>query len=120
MPKIRKNIEELSVIVNEMKGIECEKNDIETMSEYYNVTANLKEIRNKLFGNDYIKELLKDKGRIILYNSKKQMRNIYLLVVNHYTDYDGEIWCLSVNGDQNEVMKYKNSKESKEKNRVRK
>ena len=115
MPKIRKNIEELSVIVNEMKGIECEKNDIETMSEYYNVTANLKEIRNKLFGNDYIKELLKDKGRIILYNSKKQMRNIYLLVVNHYTDYDGEIWCLSVNGDQNEVMKYKNSKESKEK-----
>ena len=38
-PKIRKTIEELSTIVNEMKKIECEKKekneDIETISEYY-------------------------------------------------------------------------------------
>jgi hypothetical protein len=43
------------------------------------------------------------------------MKNIYLLVVNHYTDFNGEIWCLSVSGDENEIVKYKNSEESKKK-----
>ena len=36
------------------------------------ISKNLREIRNKLYGKDYIKELFKDKGRIILYNSKKK------------------------------------------------
>ena len=115
MPKIRKEIEELSKVANEMKKIECEKNDIETISDYYKSTKRLRDIRNKLYGSDYIQKLFFDKGRIILYHSKKRMKNIYLLVVNHYTDFNGEIWCLSVSGDENEIVKYKNSEESKKK-----
>jgi len=115
MPEIRKKIEELSKVANEMKGIECEKNDIETISEYHKTTEKLKNIRNKLYGSDYIKEILKEKGRIISYFSKKKMKNIFLLVVNHYTDFNGEIWCLSVSDDENDLIKYKNSEESKKK-----
>ena len=110
MPKVRKKLEELSKIVNEMKKIECEKNDIETMSEYYISSMNLIKIRKKLFSNDYIKQLLKDPGRIILYNDEKKMKNIYLLVVHHYTEFNGEIWCLGVTGDSNDIIEYKNSK----------
>ena len=115
MPKVRKKLEELSKIVNEMKKIECEKNDIETMSEYYISSMNLIKIRKKLFSNDYIRQLLKDPGRIILYNDEKKMKNIYLLVVHHYTEFNGEIWCLGVTGDSNKIIEYKNSKDFKKK-----
>ena len=111
MPKVRKKIEELSKIVNEMKKIECEKNDIETMSEYYISSMNLIKIRKQLFSNGYIKQLLKDPGRIILYNDEKKMKNIYLLVVHHYTEFNGEIWCLGVSGDSNEIIEFKNSED---------
>ena len=115
MPQIRKKIEELSKVANEMKKIECDKNDIETISDYYKSTENLRDIRIKLYSSDYVKPLLKDKGRIVLYHSKKRMKNIFLLVVNHYTDYNGEIWCLSVSGDNNEIVQYEKSEESKKK-----
>jgi len=115
MPKVRKKLEELSKIVNEMKKIECEKSDIETMSEYYISSMNLIKIRKKLFSNDYIRQLLKDPGRIILYNDEKKMKNIYLLVVHHYTEYNGEIWCLGVTSDSNKIIEYKNSKDFKKK-----
>ena len=108
MPKVRKNIEELTKIVNEMKKIECEKNDIETISDYYLSTKNLAKIRNLLFTNGYIQPLFKDNGRIILYNDENKMKNIYLLVVHHYTEFDGEIWCLSVSSDSKEIAKFKN------------
>ena len=115
MPEVRKNIEELSKKVNDMKKIECEKNDIETISDYYIAHKNLIEKREKLFKNDYISQLLKDKGRIILYNDKKKKKDIYLLVVHHYTEYDGEIWCLYVSDDQKEIMEYKNSEDFNDK-----
>ena len=98
-----------------MKKIECEKNDIETISDYYMAHKNLIEKREKLFKNDYISQLLKDKGRIILYNDKKKKKDIYLLVVHHYTEYDGEIWCLYVSDDQKEIMEYKNSEDFNDK-----
>ena len=115
MPQIRKNIEELSNLANGMKKIQCEKNDIETISDYYTSTKNIRNIRNKLYSSNYVQPLFFDKGRIVLYNSKKRMKNIFLLVVNHYTDFNGEIWCLSVSGDQNEIVQYEKSEESKKK-----
>jgi len=63
----------------------------------------------------HIKELFKTQGRIILYNSKKSLKNIYVLVVNHYTDYDGEIWCLRVDDNENTITEFENSKEAKSK-----
>ena len=114
MPKIKKRIEELTEIKNGLKKIEC-KNEIETMSEYYNSTINLKNCRDKLFRSQYIKELLKTQGRIILYNSKKSLKNIFVLVVNHYTDYNGEIWCLRVDGNESVITDFENSKEAKSK-----
>ena len=83
MPKIRKEIEELSKVANEMKKIECEKNDIETISDYYIAHKNLIEKREKLFKNDYISQLLKDKGRIILYNDKKNSNSILNLILHN-------------------------------------
>ena len=112
MPKIKKRIEELTEIANNLNKIEC-KNDIETISEYYSTSLNLNKCRNKLFRSEYIKGLFKTQGRIILYNSKKALRNIYVLVVNHYTDYNGEIWCLRVDGNENVVTEFQNSKEAK-------
>ena len=114
MPKIQKKIEELTEKKNNLKKIEC-KNDIETISEYFMLTNNLRKNRDKLFRNQYIKPLFKTQGRIILYNSKKSLKNIYVLVVNHYTDYNGEIWCLRVDGDENVVVEFENSKEAKSK-----
>ena len=95
MPEIKKKIEELTEKQKNLKKIDC-KNEIETISEYYSSSVNLRQYRNKLFSHQYIKPLFKTQGRIILYNSKKSLKNIYVLVVNHYTDYDGEIWCLRV------------------------
>ena len=111
MPKVRKNVEELSKVVNDMKKIECEKNDIETISDYYLSNINLIKIRKQLYSSDYIKPLFKNTGRIVLYNDERKMKNIYLLVVNHYTDFNGEIWCLSVSDDSKEIAKFKNSKD---------
>ena len=34
-------------------------------------------------------------------------------MVNHYTDYNGEIWCLRVDGNENVVTEFQNSKEAK-------
>jgi superfamily II RNA helicase len=112
MPEIKKKIEELTEKQKNLKKIDC-KNEIETISEYYSSSVNLRQYRNKLFSNQYIKPLFKTQGRIILYNSKKSLKNIYVLVVNHYTDYDGEIWCLRVDGDENIVTEFENSKERK-------
>ena len=112
MPKIKKKIEELSEKIDNLEKINC-KNEIETISDYYSSTLNLRQCRNKLFRNEYIKTLLKTQGRIILYNSKKSLKNIYVLVVNHYTEYDGEIWCLRVDGDENVITEFENSKEAK-------
>jgi len=112
MPKIKKKIEELTEKQKSLKKIDC-KNEIETISEYYSSTKNLEHYRDKLYSNEFIKPLFKTQGRIILYNSKKSLKNIYVLVVNHYTDYDGEIWCLRVDGDENVVTEFENSKESK-------
>ena len=112
MPKIKKKIEELTEKINKIKSIEC-KNDAETMTDYYMASINLRKCRNKLFRSEYIKPLFKTQGRIILYNSKKSLKNIYILVVNHYTDYNGEIWCLRVDGNENVVTEFENSKEAK-------
>ena len=112
MPEIKKKIEELTEKQNNLKKIDC-KNEIETISEYYSSSLNLNNYRNKLYSNEYIKPLFKTQGRIILYNSKKSLKNIYVLVVNHYTDYNGEIWCLRVDGDENVVTEFENSKERK-------
>ena len=112
MTEIKKKIEELTEKQKNLKKIDC-KNEIETISEYYSSSVNLRQYRNKLFSNQYIKPLFKTQGRIILYNSKKSLKNIYVLVVNHYTDYDGEIWCLRVDGDENVVTEFENSKERK-------
>jgi hypothetical protein len=112
MPEIKKKIEELTEKQKNLKKIDC-KNEIETISEYYSSSVNLRQYRNKLFSNQYIKPLFKTQGRIILYNSKKSLKNIYVLVVNHYIDYDGEIWCLRVDGDENVVTEFENSKERK-------
>ena len=43
------------------------------------------------------------------------MKNIYILVVNHCTDYNGEIWCLRVDGNKSVVTEFENSKEAKSK-----
>jgi antiviral helicase SKI2 len=112
MPKIKKKIEELEEKTKKLKGLEC-KNDIETMTDYYMASSNVRKCRNKLYRSEYIISLFKTKGRIILYNSKKSLKNIYVLVVNHYIDYNGEIWCLRVDGDENVVTEYENSKEAK-------
>ena len=114
MPDIKKKIEDLTQIVNGLNKIEC-KNEIETISEYYGTSLNLRKCRDKLFSSPYIKPLFKTKGRIILYNSKKTLKNIYVLVVNHYTEYEGEIWCLRVDGNVNVVKEYENSKEAQSK-----
>ena len=115
MPETKKKIEELTEKINKMKKIECNKSEIETMSEYFMVNINLRACRDKLFRSQYIKELFKTQGRIILYNSKKSLKNIYVLVVNHYTDYDGEIWCLRVDDNENTITEFENSKEAKSK-----
>ena len=115
MPEIEKKINELTEKTKNMKKIECNKSDIETMSEYLIVNIDLRACREKLFRSQYIKELFKTQGRIILYNSKKSLKNIYILVVNHYTDYDGEIWCLRVDDNESTITEFENSKEAKSK-----
>ena len=114
MPDKKKRIEELTEIVNGLKKVEC-KNEIETISEYFGTSSSLREYREQLFKSPYIKPLFKTQGRIILYNSKKCLKNIYVLVVNHYINYSGEIWCLRVDGDENTVSEFENSKEAQSK-----
>ena len=112
MPKIQKRIEELTEKKKNLKSIKC-KNDIESMTDYYMASLNVRKCRKQLYRSQYINPLFKTEGRIIVYNSKKRLKNIYVLVVNHYIEYKGEIWCLRVDGDENVVTEYENSKEAK-------
>ncbi len=95
MPQIEKKIEELTVKVNNLKDINCVIcND--NIEEYYKLNKNLENNRKSLFNITFINNLLKDKGRIIEYYDKNKNKYFYASILNYYTDYNGEIWCIIV------------------------
>ena len=110
MPETVKEIKELTNEIDKMEKIDC-VNDIETISEYYIDNIKINNYRRKLFEQGHIQNLLTN-GRIIIYNSRKLLKNIYLLVINNYTEYN-QIWCLRVDGDKKVVSDFENSKEAK-------
>ena len=107
MPLIRKNIEEGEKKLNQCEKIDC-MYDIESIGDYYECNFNLEKIRGKLFGFNYINDLLKNNGRLIKINSKVDLKDIFVFVVHYYTEFDGEIWCISVNNDKKKVIEYEN------------
>ncbi len=114
MPQIIKNIE-----INEKKLNDCEKidciYDIESIGDYYDNNVNLKKIRKKIFDINYINDLLKSNGRLIKINDKKTMKDIFVFIVHYYIDYNGEIWCISVNNDKEKIIEYESKKKSNNK-----
>ena len=114
MPQIIKNIE-----INEKKLNDCEKidciYDIESIGDYYDNNLNLKKIRKKIFDINYINDLLKSNGRLIKINDKKTMKDIFVFIVHYYIDYNGEIWCISVNNDKEKIIEYESKKKSNNK-----
>ena len=82
--------------------------DLESIGDYYECNFNLEKIRGKLFEFNYINDLLKSNGRLIKINSKVDLKDIFVFVVHYYTEFDGEIWCISVNNDKKKVIEYEN------------
>ena len=109
MPETRKRITQLLDVLSNTKPINCTY-DIESIGDYHTNSRQLTVARDKFFSSVFFASLFK-KGRVLLYYSKKQKKNIKIVVVNHYTDYNGEIWCLSVNDDPVEVAKYAKNKQ---------
>ncbi len=107
MPLIRKKIEDGEKKLNQCQKIDC-MYDIESIGDYYECNFNLEKIRSKLFEFNYINDLLKNNGRLIKINSKVDLKDIFVFVVHYYTEFDGEIWCISVNNDKKKVIEYEN------------
>ena len=109
MPEIRKKITDMKEKIANSKPIDCTY-DIESISDYYSNAKQLKIERGYLFNVPYVNNLLSTKGRVLKWYSKKQMKNIYILLVKYYVEYNGELWCLSVNDDPKVVAEFANKK----------
>ena len=58
--------------------------------------TNIEQNRKSLFEIKFINELLKCKGRIIEFYDKNKGKYLYASIVNYYKEYNGEIWCITV------------------------
>ena len=113
MPEIRKNIEQLTHQLNSFPQVECtsqqttqcEYNDI---MNYYTAKTQYQTVSDKLYNNPCINSLLLSNGRVLIINSKTYKKNIPVVLVKYYVDYDGELWCLTVDDNKQTVIQYEN------------
>ena len=114
MPEIRKNIEQLNQQLHSFPVIECASSSTQQQCEYndivnyYTAKTQYKAVSSKLYDNDCINALLLTNGRVLIINSKTYRKNIPVVLVKYYVDYDGELWCLTVDDNKQTVIQYEN------------
>jgi antiviral helicase SKI2 len=117
MPEVVKRVNSLKEQLANYKKFECiylGESD-QYMRDYLSLNQDIIKIRKKLFSNELLRQKLTP-GRIIVYNSKKLKKDIHIMVIKYYSDYD-QYRCLTVEKDSK--VEYETIEISKHKGKIK-
>ena len=108
IPKIMGEIHSLKSSSEQfLNNINCSKqNDVELIKENFDLYCKLEYYNNIIFNDDYFKETLNSKGRIIKVFDFEELCEKKVIIVCYYDDYNNEIWTFDIK--KINVIEYEN------------
>ena len=114
IPQVKKDIEDLTMQLNSMDKINCfNESDDKLISNYLDLCEQLKSNNEKLFSFSSLKQKLR-RGAIIKIRDYETQRNMIVMVVRFYENYDDVIWCINASKSKT-TIEYENENDNNKK-----